>query len=175
MPQWPAGLLILGDSLAAFNPVYGHGMSSAARAARVLDSELARGALGEGGTRQVQRALAEVVDDPWIMAGLNDIQYVNCRNLSSDLRLTGPDIAERLKFSDFVSGKSIRSQKVCEVATQVLSLNAPQKVLGESRFLSLLHSDTTLPELRRPPFRPEELETVGLKPIRGDVPLTARS
>ncbi|MGW5355484.1 NAD(P)/FAD-dependent oxidoreductase [Streptomyces sp. NPDC004031] len=164
MPQWPEGLLILGDSLAAFNPVYGHGMSSAARAADALDTELARGALAEGGTRPVQRALAAVVDDPWIMAGLNDIQYVNCRNLSSDPRLTGPDIAERLKFSDFVSGKSIRSRQVCEVATQVLSLNAPQKSLGEARFLSLLHSDTTLDELRVPPFRDGELESVGLRP-----------
>lgn len=164
MPQWPEGLLIVGDSLAAFNPVYGHGMSAAARAAEALDRELARDSLGEGGTRQVQRALADVVDDPWIMAGLNDIQYVNCRNQSSDPRLTGPDIAERLRFSDYVSGKSIRSPKVCEVATRVLSLNAPQKVMGDSRFLSLLHSDTSLPELSLPPFRPEELETVGLRP-----------
>ncbi|KAK1178080.1 FAD-dependent monooxygenase [Streptomyces sp. NBS 14/10] len=164
MPQWPEGLLILGDSLAAFNPVYGHGMSSAARAAEALDKELARDGFGEGGTRQLQRALSEVVDDPWIMAGLNDIQYVNCRNLSRDPRLTGPDTAERLKFSDYVSSKSIRSPKVCEVATGVLSLNAPQRALGDPGFLSLLHSDTSYPELVEPPFRPEELETVGLKP-----------
>ncbi|MEU5032137.1 NAD(P)/FAD-dependent oxidoreductase [Streptomyces milbemycinicus] len=164
MPQWPEGLLILGDSLAAFNPVYGHGMSAAARAAEALDKELARDGFGEGGTRQVQRALSEVVDDPWIMAGLNDIQYVNCRNLSSDPRLTGPDVAERLKFSDFLSGKSIRSPKVCEVTTSVLSLNAPQKALGDSRFLSLLRTDTSHPKLVEPPFHPEELEMVGLKP-----------
>ncbi|OMI37219.1 NAD(P)/FAD-dependent oxidoreductase [Streptomyces sparsogenes] len=164
MPRWPEGLLILGDSLAAFNPVYGHGMSAAARAAEALDKQLARDGFGEGGTRQVQRALSEVVDDPWIMAGLNDIQYVNCRNLSSDPRLTGPDVAERLRFSDFLSGKSIRSPKVCEVTTGVLSLNAPQKALGDSRFLSLLRTDTSYPELVEPPFHPEELEMVGLKP-----------
>lgn len=164
MPQWPEGLLILGDSLAAFNPVYGHGMSSAARAAEALERELARDGFGEGRGRQIQRALSEMVDDPWIMAGLNDIQFVNCRNLSRDPRLTGPDTAERLKFSDFISSRSIRSPKVCEVATSVLSLNAPQKALGDARFLSLLQSDTSYPELVEPPFRPEELEMVGLRP-----------
>lgn len=164
MPQWPTGLLIVGDSLAAFNPVYGHGMSSAARAADALDRELTRDGLGPDGTLRVQRAVSEAVDDPWIMAGLNDIQYVNCRNLSTDPRLTGPDVAERLRFSDYVSDKSVRSPKVCEVTTGVLSLNTPQKALGESRFLSLLQSDTRYPELAEPPFHPGELETVGLKP-----------
>ncbi|MGP3970992.1 NAD(P)/FAD-dependent oxidoreductase [Streptomyces sp. 6N223] len=164
MAKWPEGLLIIGDSLAAFNPVYGHGMSAAARAAEALDAELARDGFAEGGTRQVQRALSEVVDDPWIMAGLKDIQFVNCRNLSTDPRLTGPDTAEMLRFADFISGKSIRSPKVSEVATRVLSLNAPQKALGEAGFLSLLRTDTTYPELVEPPFRPGELEMVGLKP-----------
>jgi flavin-dependent dehydrogenase len=164
MPRWPEGLLIVGDSLAAFNPVYGHGMSAAARVAETLDKQLACDALAERGTQEVQRALSEVVDDPWVMAGLNDIQYVNCRNLSSDPRLRGPETAERLKFSDFVSSKSVRSPKVCEVATSVLSLNAPQKILGESRFLSLLQNDTVHPELTEPTFHPWELEMAGLPP-----------
>ena len=50
------------------------------------------------------------------------------------------------------------------ITTGVLSLNTPQKALGESRFLSLLQSDTRYPELAEPPFHPGELETVGLKP-----------
>ncbi|MGP3970989.1 NAD(P)/FAD-dependent oxidoreductase [Streptomyces sp. 6N223] len=164
MATWPEGLLVIGDALAAFNPVYGHGMSAAARAAEALNGMLAGGAFGEGGTRQIQRALSEVVDDPWIMAGLKDIQFVNCRNLSTDPRLTGPDTAERLRFSDFIADRSIRSPKINEVATRVLSLNAPQKALGDSHFLSLLRTDETYPELLEPPFRPGELEMVGLEP-----------
>ncbi|MFH8371800.1 NAD(P)/FAD-dependent oxidoreductase [Streptomyces sp. NPDC018031] len=164
MPHWPEGLLVIGDSLAAFNPVYGHGMSAAARAAEALDAKLAADALGSGGTREVQRALGEVVDDPWIMAGLKDIQYVNCRIRTGDPRLTDPDTPERLRFADFVADLSIRSPKVSEVATNVLSLNTPQQALGDSRFLSLLRTDTRYPELTEPPFRPGELEMVGLKP-----------
>ncbi|KUJ40293.1 epoxidase [Streptomyces albus subsp. albus] len=162
MAEWPEGLLITGDSLAAFNPIYGHGMSAAARGAAALDRELRQGDIGSGGTRRVQRALSEVVDDPWIMAGLKDIAYVNCRNLSKDPRLTGPDTAERLKFSDFISHKSIRSPQICEIVTSVLSLDAPQTAMGSTRFLSLLMKDTSHPDLAEPPFRPGELELVGL-------------
>ncbi|MDW6064161.1 NAD(P)/FAD-dependent oxidoreductase [Streptomyces sp. NPDC000941] len=166
MPQWPEGLLIIGDSLAAFNPIYGHGMSAAARGAEALDRQLSGGGFAEGGTRQVQRALSEVVDDPWVMAGLKDIQFVNCRNHSTDPRLNGPDTAERLRFSDFVSKKSIRSPKVCELVTDVLALRATQAAMGSTSFLSLLNSDASFPELTEPPFRPGELEMVGLKPSR---------
>jgi 2-polyprenyl-6-methoxyphenol hydroxylase-like FAD-dependent oxidoreductase len=162
LERWPDGLLILGDSLAAFNPVYGHGMSAAARSIAALDERLQRGGFGPGETRAVQRALGEAVDDPWIMAALKDIAYVNCRNLSRDPRLTGPDTAARLKFSDFISGKSVRSPRVCEVVTGVLSLSTSQSEMGSPQFLSLLHKDTMYPALAGPPFRPGELEMVGL-------------
>ena len=163
LEQWPEGLLITGDSLSAFNPIYGHGMSAAARGAAALDKELARDDYGVGGIRRVQRALSAVVDDPWIMAGLKDIAYVNCRNFAKDPRLTGPDTAERLKFSDYISHKSVRSPQVCGLVTSVLALDAPQTEMGSTRFLSLLRTDTNYPQLTAPPFRPGELEMVGLK------------
>ena len=39
---WPDGLVVVGDAVAAFNPVYGHGMSTAARAAAALAAALRR-------------------------------------------------------------------------------------------------------------------------------------
>ncbi|NUS13322.1 MAG: FAD-dependent monooxygenase, partial [Streptomyces sp.] len=42
LPAWPDGLVVLGDALATYNPLYGHGMSVAARHALVLRDELAR-------------------------------------------------------------------------------------------------------------------------------------
>jgi 2-polyprenyl-6-methoxyphenol hydroxylase-like FAD-dependent oxidoreductase len=163
MAQWPEGLLITGDSLAAFNPIYGHGMSAAARGAAALDEEFAREGFGIDGTRRIQRALSDVVDDPWVMAGLKDIAYVNCRNLSNDPRLTGPDTAERLKFSDYISVRSVRSPAVCEIVTRVLSLDEPQTAMGSTHFLSLLQQGPKHPDLAEPPFRPGELDMVGLK------------
>ena len=138
-------------------------MSSAARSIAALEAQLARPDFGAGGARAVQQPVSEAVDDPWIMAGLKDIAFVNCRNQSRDPRLTGPDTAARLKFSDFISDKSVRSPQVCEIVTSVLSLSAPQTAMGSPQFLSLLNNDTSYPQLTQAPFHPGELDMVGLK------------
>ncbi|CAM5716350.1 hypothetical protein SFUMM280S_08784 [Streptomyces fumanus] len=62
---WPEGFAVMGDALAAFNPVYGHGMSCAAQAAGALEGELRRlGGLGPQLGKRVQRAVSAVVACP---------------------------------------------------------------------------------------------------------------
>ncbi|WP_448333071.1 NAD(P)/FAD-dependent oxidoreductase [Streptomyces sp. DSM 41534] len=160
---WPEGLLVLGDALAAFNPIYGHGMSSAARAAAALDTELQRSGTAEGTTRRAQQAISATVDDPWIMAASKDVEYVNCRMNTTDPRLTGGAVA-RQRFSDLIADRSIRSSAVCDVVTDVISLTAPQSELASSGFLSLMHKDRVLPELTEPPLTADELALVNLSP-----------
>jgi 2-polyprenyl-6-methoxyphenol hydroxylase-like FAD-dependent oxidoreductase len=164
LERWPDGLLVLGDSLAAFNPIYGHGMSSAARAASVLDERL-RQPLEPGSAHRTQRAISAVVDDPWIMAAAKDIEFVHCRTRAKDPRLTAGATA-RQSFSDLVSGRAIRSPEVCGVVTDVMSMSAPQSELGTSAFLSLMQRDRMRPELTEPPLRAEELAIVNLEPRR---------
>jgi 2-polyprenyl-6-methoxyphenol hydroxylase-like FAD-dependent oxidoreductase len=168
LDRWPDGLLILGDSIAAFNPIYGHGMSAAARAAAVLDErlalgELGPGELGPGEAHEVQRTISEAVDDPWMLASGKDIEYVNCRNLAKDPRLN-QGAAALNQFGDLVAERSIRSPAVSAVVTDVMSLNAPQSDLGTSGFLSLMYQDKMLPEITQAPLSPEELEMVNLEP-----------
>ncbi|USX51202.1 NAD(P)/FAD-dependent oxidoreductase [Lentzea sp. HUAS12] len=71
LKSWPSGLLALGDSVATYNPVYGHGMSIAAQSAQVLDSGLADGRSAQ----QIQRGIGKVVDGAWAMATNQDILY----------------------------------------------------------------------------------------------------
>jgi 2-polyprenyl-6-methoxyphenol hydroxylase-like FAD-dependent oxidoreductase len=161
--EWPEGLLVLGDALAAFNPIYGHGMSTAARSAAALDDRLQKAGFGPGSTRETQQAVSAVVDDPWIMAASKDIEYVNCRINAKDPRLTGGVVA-RQRFSDLIADRAIRSSAVCDVVTDVISLTAPQSELATGRFLSLMHQDRMLPELTAPPLHPDELAIVDLAP-----------
>ncbi|HET8659341.1 MAG TPA: FAD-dependent monooxygenase [Micromonosporaceae bacterium] len=163
LERWPDGVLVLGDSLAAFNPIYGHGMSAAARAAAVLDEHLQRSELGPGAAHRVQQEISAVADDPWIMAASKDIEFVNCRNRSRDPRLNDGAAALH-RFGDLVADRAIRSRAVCDVVTDVVSMNAPQSELGSSRFLSLMSQDHLQPELTEPPLRPEELAIVNLRP-----------
>jgi flavin-dependent dehydrogenase len=161
--RWPDGLLVLGDSLAAFNPIHGQGMSAAARAAAVLDERLAGCDLGPGAAHDIQRAIGETVDDPWIMAASKDLEYVDCRNHSKDPRLNLGSAAVH-QFVDLVASGSMLSREVSDVVTDVLSMSAPQSELGTSRFFTLIQQAERLPELTGPPLSAEELAIVSLEP-----------
>ncbi|GGM82040.1 hypothetical protein GCM10011609_17530 [Lentzea pudingi] len=71
LKSWPRGLLALGDSVATYNPVYGHGMSIAAQSALALDAGLSAG----HSAQQIQRGIGKVVDGAWAMATNQDILY----------------------------------------------------------------------------------------------------
>ncbi|WP_343871284.1 FAD-dependent oxidoreductase [Dactylosporangium roseum] len=160
--RWPDGLIIVGDSLAAFNPIHGHGMSAAARGAVVLDKWLTEGDLGPGAAHRTQQAISAVVDDPWIMATSKDLEYVGCRNESTDPRLN-QEVSYTHQFAELIARKSIRSQAVSDVATDVASMSVSQVELGASRFLLLMQQAKELPELLQAPLRPDELAIANLE------------
>ncbi|MEU5900191.1 NAD(P)/FAD-dependent oxidoreductase [Streptomyces venezuelae] len=167
LAEWPDGLLVIGDSLTAFNPIYGHGMSSAARCADTIDREFRKEPqVGAGAALRLQKAIGAAVDDPWILAATKDIDYVNCRVSATDPRLIGVDTEQRLRFAEAITAASIRSPKASEIVTDVMSLNAPQTELGSNRFLIAMRADERLPELTAPPLHPEELAVVQLDPAK---------
>ncbi|PSP77865.1 oxidoreductase [Halobacteriales archaeon QS_1_68_20] len=67
LDRFPDGLVVLGDALASFNPVYGQGMSVAAMDALLLHHTLATDGLDDVGRRFFDRA-GDVVDDVWQIA-----------------------------------------------------------------------------------------------------------
>jgi 2-polyprenyl-6-methoxyphenol hydroxylase-like FAD-dependent oxidoreductase len=78
VPDWPAGLLALGDSACAFNPTYGQGMTVAASQAVLLGRLLREGWTGQTttATRQAQRRLVHTADVPWMMCTSQDRQFL---------------------------------------------------------------------------------------------------
>ena len=74
LAHWPSGLLVLGDAVCAFNPVYGQGMTTAAFGALTLDRCL-RG-LRNGFEKTFQRELAQVVKAPWMLATSEDFRVL---------------------------------------------------------------------------------------------------
>jgi 2-polyprenyl-6-methoxyphenol hydroxylase-like FAD-dependent oxidoreductase len=82
LPAWPERLVALGDSVCAFNPVYGQGMTTAALGADLLGRLLMQRRRGSGHdlrglARQFQKQLARVNVAPWTLAPSEDLYYPN--------------------------------------------------------------------------------------------------
>jgi 2-polyprenyl-6-methoxyphenol hydroxylase-like FAD-dependent oxidoreductase len=73
LAAFPAGLLVIGDAVCSFNPVYGQGVTVAAVEAMILRELLARG--GMPGARRYFRAIAAAIDVPWDIAVGADLAF----------------------------------------------------------------------------------------------------
>ncbi|MGW7258494.1 FAD-dependent oxidoreductase [Streptomyces sp. NPDC054834] len=73
---WPDGFAVLGDAVAGYNPVYGHGLSVAAQSVIALRRVLDRhGPTNPGTARRIQRAVARPVGNAWNLAVGQDAYY----------------------------------------------------------------------------------------------------
>jgi 2-polyprenyl-6-methoxyphenol hydroxylase-like FAD-dependent oxidoreductase len=74
LSRFPEGLLVIGDGLCGFNPVYGQGMSVAALEAMELGDVLAKGRRALA--RRFFRRAAAIIDNPWSIAVGGDLRMV---------------------------------------------------------------------------------------------------
>jgi 2-polyprenyl-6-methoxyphenol hydroxylase-like FAD-dependent oxidoreductase len=74
LDRFPAGLVPVGDAVCSFDPVFGQGMTVAAKEADVLADHLRRDA-ALAYTRPLNRAIARVVAAPWLMVSVEDLRY----------------------------------------------------------------------------------------------------
>ncbi|QFR00988.1 pyridine nucleotide-disulfide oxidoreductase [Streptomyces phaeolivaceus] len=150
--RWPEGLVVLGDAVATYNPVYGQGMSVAALGARELGRELERTGLGAPGlARRAQRAAAKVANAAWTMSVGQDQWFPGVRGRS-------PTLADRLlsayigRMSRVATGSYRVSAAMCEVTTlqtDALRLLHPTLLLRTAL-------GPVLPPLSGPPLTPRE-------------------
>ncbi|MGH3962701.1 MAG: FAD-dependent oxidoreductase [Pseudonocardiaceae bacterium] len=71
--RFPAGLLLIGDAVCSFNPIYGQGMTVAAMEAATLRDMLRDGSPPT--PRQYFRRIAKMIDTPWEIAVGADLAF----------------------------------------------------------------------------------------------------
>ena len=127
LASFPESLLVLGDAISSFNPVYGQGMSSAALQVEVLQESLAaRAQVAQGleGLAPVFFAkTAEVIAAPWALAAAADFAYP---------QTTGerpPNAEEGARYFAALDALQAEDIEVSRLVSDVFNLVKPLSVL----------------------------------------------
>ncbi|MFC9096838.1 NAD(P)/FAD-dependent oxidoreductase [Streptomyces sp. NPDC057072] len=153
---WPEGFLVLGDSVATYNPVYGHGLSVAAQGALALSELLAvHGLTAPGLARRAQRAVARPVATAWEFATSTDIHYPDALGKSPSLanRLLGAYV-NRLMLT--ATGRPL----VARAFFDVITLSKPVGELLRPAVAIAVLRGPRRPRLTEPPLTPAEWAAV---------------
>jgi 2-polyprenyl-6-methoxyphenol hydroxylase-like FAD-dependent oxidoreductase len=113
--HFPAGLLVTGDALCSFDPIYAQGMTVAALEAAVLSRCLAAGA-GDL-PRRFFRAAAKTLDAPWLLAVTADLGLSETKGPRSTRLLNA--------YIDRLQATAERDTAVAEQFVRVIGLLDP--------------------------------------------------
>jgi 2-polyprenyl-6-methoxyphenol hydroxylase-like FAD-dependent oxidoreductase len=135
LEAFPAGLLVIGDALCRFNPVFGQGMSVAAQEAVILERLLAEGVPKERLARDFFAAIQDTIATPWGVA-VSDFVYPATRGVRP------ADLAQRLQYGMALTRLAAADPEVHRLTVEVSQLLKPQAALREpalvARVMSLM-------------------------------------
>ncbi|MEU6097955.1 FAD-dependent monooxygenase [Streptomyces sp. NPDC047079] len=161
-PRWPEGFAVLGDAVAGYNPVYGHGLSASALSVLAMRRVLRRQHLTAPGTaRRIQKAAARPVENAWSLAVGQDVFYPGASDQP-------PTRLERMlaAFVDRAVDAGSRNPRALRVLLDVMSMEASPARLLLPDMLALVFLGRKKPLLDGPPLTRQEW-----KAATGAVPL----
>jgi 2-polyprenyl-6-methoxyphenol hydroxylase-like FAD-dependent oxidoreductase len=128
LDRFPDGLLVMGDALCAFNPIYGQGMSVAAVQALALRACLAEG--DDRLARRFLRACAPAMNNAWQLAAGSDLAYPDVEgNPTRAMRLMGRYVQRVLRAAETDPHVARRFLAVSGLVASPAALFSP-RVLG---------------------------------------------
>jgi flavin-dependent dehydrogenase len=152
MEEWPSGLLVLGDALCHFDPVYGQGMTLAAIEVETLAASLSeqQGQPQHGFERRMLQQMQEAIAPAWWRSSTEDLLWPGVAH-------SGPDAIENVpllhKYFDFCLKQStqqlMRLQQNGDfnmLYFKYFMMNwlfiAPREVINADMLNALLESET---------------------------------
>ncbi|MEU3245856.1 FAD-dependent monooxygenase [Streptomyces sp. NPDC006875] len=150
--RWPDGFAVLGEAVAGYNPVYGHGLSAAAQSVVALRDVLRRhGLLAPGTSRRIQRAAARPVENAWNLAVGQDVFYPG----ASDQPPTRLE-KNLAAFVDRAVDAGSRNPHALRILLDVMSMEKPPARLLMPDMLALVYLGRKKPPLDGPPLTERE-------------------
>lgn len=142
LERFPAGLIPFGDSICRFNPVYGQGMSVAAKEACLLLSLLETAAaegkgLGSLATDFLVQA-QPIIDAPWAMAVIPDF----LDPLTEGERPA--DLANALRFSAALIKTAYEDAAIHKLMFEVQHMIKPRSVLREPAVVEQIRANMAM-------------------------------
>ena len=137
VPDFPHGLLPIGDAICRFNPVYGQGMAVATRQASLL-FELLGNSNGNWPSTLAEDFLSKAEDliaGPWAMSALPDFIYRDTTGVRPK------NLEERLNFQKGLSRLAARDAGVFELLVDVRNLLKPLEALNDPSIVSKVEDE----------------------------------
>lgn len=157
LERMPAGFVLMGDAVCAFNPVYGQGMSTAAMGAELLQQWVADGGSAKvNGTRAFQKSLANLVRTPWLLATGEDARAVGIVDRTRAVRFNHA-------YIDALLGLTNSNHKICKAFLDVAHLVKPPASLfapGIALPVLIRMVATTASKRSKPSPRPTKAEAL---------------
>ncbi|MFF7504422.1 FAD-dependent oxidoreductase [Streptomyces lavendulae] len=156
MRAWPDGFAVLGDAIAGYNPVYGHGLTVTAQCALALRRILRTTGLTTPGTaRRIQQSVSRPVAGAWDLAVGQDAFYPGAGD-------TPPNTVEKLlaRYVDRAVETGARSPRALGALLDVMSLEKPATRLFSPDMLLPMLFGRKLPRLQAPPLSDTEKASV---------------
>ncbi|MFI5643172.1 FAD-dependent monooxygenase [Kitasatospora sp. NPDC051705] len=121
----PDGLVVVGDAVSTFNPVYGQGVTVALFCAQALRrTALRHGGIGHATARDARREIATASKNPWVMSCSEDARFAATTGAPS-----GALLKLQHRFLDKVLAASVNDPAVTAAFHEVMSLVAPPTLL----------------------------------------------
>jgi 2-polyprenyl-6-methoxyphenol hydroxylase-like FAD-dependent oxidoreductase len=127
VPDFPRGLLPIGDAICRFNPVYGQGMTVACQEAEIL-SELLQTFDGDSLVTLASTFLTKaetLIGHPWAMSAIPDFMY------PQTVGERPPDLEDRLNFQRGLDRLAVHDVELYELLIEIMHLLKPRTLLRD--------------------------------------------
>ncbi|MER8119014.1 FAD-dependent monooxygenase [Streptomyces sp. NPDC094031] len=152
LSRWPDGFTVIGDAIASYNPVYGHGLTVAAQCALAIREVLRTTALNAPGTaHRLQKAASRPVAAAWDLAVGQDALYPGAAG-------NPPTAVERLlsRYVDRCVETGATNTRALNALLDVMSLSKPATRLFSLDMLVPMLLGPKRPQLSDAPLRDDE-------------------